>query len=632
MKKLITFAFLFVTPLAFSQESRRLVNFLETINRDMNRPVKNQCEGQDEELLKAHNQCAIDLCGKPEEHVSGAITEKNFSLYIDEEVKEHKPLVDKLAAEIFEKEKARVKTMSDVFAARVKSEGFPNYDKWKEEEISSMAAHLWYGNVHIEADRTKPLAERIKVDIEYPENSSPTIKAAIDEYAKARLDNNKMFPSSITNEILTEEEAKEEYFNQIKMLLSVVDEARKTQPHFLSWMNDEFEKYRKLKPEEVTYQNIKDDAFTLSWRIESTTREAKIPNPIAPVKSCGDKCSAGVKEFVTAHDFNLMSKKLAQKVEELDVETAKAECLAELVDKGMKQSDKESFLKNFPKMKKDFLDRSMANSSEHSRKAFEKYIDEEVNLSFAKHAKEDLKKFLDELQKKATEKLWDPEYAKQSDQFLIGQIFNQRDYEDKSEMNPQVSVCFEGGGGTIWDAFAPKEYIQNPQNDEDPTKDNIYVSLFSCTHQSHGKGIISHEMGHALSYAMEKKKLSESSEIAFMETRKCVTSSVVGAKESEGLLNRPGDSIYTEEDMADVLSYQATVDEKPLFLCALLDTNDEETQYADLSIPNQHPEDPHSSPLLRAIREAIYKKRRISPSCQKLIDHHKAEYRFETCL
>jgi hypothetical protein len=84
--------------------------------------------------------------------------------------------------------------------------------------------------------------------------------------------------------------------------------------------------------------------------------------------------------------------------------------------------------------------------------------------------------------------------------------------------------------------------------------------------------------------------------------------------------------------MADVISYNSIDPTGPIFTCALIDTNSQGTKYKDLALMNKHKDDSHSSPLLRVLREAIYKKRTLSSSCKQVIEKNKEKFRFWPCI
>ena len=97
------------------------------------------------------------------------------------------------------------------------------------------------------------------------------------------------------------------------------------------------------------------------------------------------------------------------------------------------------------------------------------------------------------------------------------------------------------------------------KTDLDPEKDTIRVSMFSCTQHSHGKGILAHELGHALSWLFFKYRLSKPSYGKFMELRKCANTLYKKDKSDRkpALLVHEGDHYRTEEDTADLISFLA---------------------------------------------------------------------------
>lgn len=634
MKKLITFTFLFVTPLAFSQESRRLVNFLENINRDMNVRRTVQCEGLDATDEENQYQCAVDLCGRPEELVTGSIHDKNIDQYIETDVTKRLPEIIDPVKKIGEQKKANEQEFVKAMEEKLKDPKFLDFSTWEPSSLVAMSSHMYFEHVSFEVDKTKPISERIKIEIDYPEGASREYKQGLKEYAEnSVMDKTSKLSSAYYGDVFTKEELAQMYFDLTQKFVKLYDEHYKASAGEYDEWKSSVDKYRTLKIEDIKHEEMGGNAWNLEWSFERLAKKVNQPLPYKNIEVCAEKCKNGVLSGLKALNVPEMVSKLKTKLNEMTENDIVNPCKAELLSKGMKESDKERFLKNFPAIKKNFIARSMAGSSAHSKEAFEKYLDERIHLSFKVQESGGVEEFIKSLQDQAKTEVSKTDYSTYRGSDLISTLLGKRDYMDRSEMRAGIDVCHDPGLHTVWDAFAPQKYIENPEYDQDPTKDNIFVSLFSCTHEIHGKGVVSHEMGHALSYALYEKMLSESSEVAYNEIRNCVTKAYVTPPPGDGsLLNREGDSLRTEEDMADVMSFLAMADEKVNYVCALLDTDMQATKYTDFHLINSSPEDSHSSPLHRALMEAIYKKRQISNACKKVIEANSDKFRFGPCL
>ncbi len=148
-----------------------------------------------------------------------------------------------------------------------------------------------------------------------------------------------------------------------------------------------------------------------------------------------------------------------------------------------------------------------------------------------------------------------------------------------------------------------------------------------------GEQIFAHELGHALSYAFHEKRLSESSYKEFLKDRSCMNQ-LNGVSDFESplpFMPHPGDRFRTEEDTADLIAFRFGQGRETLMSCALLEPDYELTQYVHPSLLNRISLDTHSSPLTRAVREAIHKSIPLPTACNELIQTQ-TDLRFNSCL
>ena len=84
--------------------------------------------------------------------------------------------------------------------------------------------------------------------------------------------------------------------------------------------------------------------------------------------------------------------------------------------------------------------------------------------------------------------------------------------------------------------------------------------------------------------------------------------------------------------MADTISFLTFPNEAKLSSCVLLEPSIDGSIYLPLKLFDiKDKEVKHSKPLLRIIREAIYKKKELPLSCQNLIDANRDNFNFEPC-
>ena len=170
-----------------------------------------------------------------------------------------------------------------------------------------------------------------------------------------------------------------------------------------------------------------------------------------------------------------------------------------------------------------------------------------------------------------------------------------------------------------------------------PRENKIYVSLFSCAFHEHGKQVLAHELAHAMSYLFAKNKLSEKSYGKYKELRKCANKRY--RDKAPPAFFRPSvfpdrqhsiDTIKTEEDTADLIAHHVFQNDPTLLNCGVLKPSKNGEQYESLKI--LEPNRTQSSPLLRTVIEAIHKKKKLSPSCQQVVNLYSDRVNFEPCF
>ena len=222
--------------------------------------------------------------------------------------------------------------------------------------------------------------------------------------------------------------------------------------------------------------------------------------------------------------------------------------------------------------------------------------------------------------------------------YFIAHINNENEYQSRLNTRP---IHFT-------DLLEDKTTLKNnddfgvcPSIREQFSKDRASgrVSLFSCTFHEHGKQILAHEFGHALSYwfkgnnpeSNEKTKASEKSYTQYTTLRKCAAKRYEKEKRAGYWQN---DKFRTEEDTADLIAHLTFSDESTLAMCYALKTSKDGSKYQTNSIAIINPEsgDTHSARLLRVIMEAIHKRKKLSSSCRKVINKYKDEVNFDPCF
>ena len=271
------------------------------------------------------------------------------------------------------------------------------------------------------------------------------------------------------------------------------------------------------------------------------------------------------------------------------------------------------------KYKERFLSKVFANYSDVSQQSYADYMN---NITFhIPLIEQDVEKgFIDNIKEETLDN------SSVSNNKLTDLIQN------SDRLKPEYSMC-------------PSPMKEMGREDSFMEMENsVNISNFSCHFHGHGKQILAHELGHALSYWFSNTKRldklngpSKKSYNQYMSLRKCANERYnIDMGESHIFLSfdHENDNAKTEEDMADLIAYKVFQDEPTLSACSLFSVS-EDSQYEKLTILGSAPGEiktSHSMHLVRAITEAIHKRQELSPNCQKIVDIYKDIIDFEPCF
>lgn len=180
-----------------------------------------------------------------------------------------------------------------------------------------------------------------------------------------------------------------------------------------------------------------------------------------------------------------------------------------------------------------------------------------------------------------------------------------------------------------------------------PFANTLNISNFSCMFHEHGKQTLAHELGHTLSHWFNTHKPHDQpnnpSAITYqeyMKLRECASKRRTinnAPKPRRDRFLHDGDKWRTEEDVADLIAYKVFPDDPTPAECFILRPSDDGSKYKGLKIlyppsKNRYITDTHSTPLLRAIMEAIHKRKKLSFACQKIVNMYSDRINFEPCF
>lgn len=328
---------------------------------------------------------------------------------------------------------------------------------------------------------------------------------------------------------------------------------------------------------------------------------------------CHEHCQAEIVKAIKKINPDQLKKNANDALTALTVDDRIAICKGAFLSAHIENTRRDEFGKMWPGIKQQFKTNLFPKFSQHSQQLLTKYLDEDLNFFFSDPARTQFEDISSSL------KMNIPSYQSMGNNHLASKALLLAE-----DSNPFRQDCsFARQPAKLWDVYASKEYVDNHPTFRpeglNTAKDNISVSPFSCEHQGEGKGIIAHEVGHALSHVMARPGMSKGSAKIYLNLRKCVTAKWKVNPNFQYIYHK-GDKLYTEEDTADLISYMAIPDASTPYGCALLFPSEKE--YTSLGTSPVFG-DNHTPGMIRLLRELQYKApNRIPETCAELIKRH----------
>ena len=311
-----------------------------------------------------------------------------------------------------------------------------------------------------------------------------------------------------------------------------------------------------------------------------------------------------------------------------------------------------NFRKTFPEIKQAFLDRVFSDYSQQSKQFFNDVLNSLLTIhtpassnpitEFKKEFKNQITSFENQItsfENQGKENMGESMFSENQVFPLLGHIYNLMNIN--SICYPQLLKNLCGG----------QEIQQNIQKHGFPIRNieddarlySISMSPFSCIyHNSYGEQILAHELGHILSHAFTNQQVSQQSSTKYAHLRECASRQYKDTtpipSDMEDVIDMPykKDRLKTEEDTADLMAYKVFSENPQLYSCSILHPDDPQNpqSYANLKqTTNQEGHfAPHTDPVARIIREALYKKKEIPPACQQVMEQYQDKLGFELCF
>jgi len=544
---------------------------------------------------RTYQKCARNLCGWARNHVS-LDNSKAFNEALPEDTYSKKRIDE--VQKMVEAHINQIKARMEKYRKNLKEQNKSDFNSWTAEDWKKNAFKAFSKYVHPDLDNTKPLNEALNYRFSYPENASPSIKAAIVSYGNG-LKNEFMsdFFRLYDFKLITKEQMTKKMYSELPGIITRMADNDKTSDNakFRMGLIKEILKSKKLA--DVDVAEILTNMQAINLELKGIDSENLI---------CADRiCRQGLQEIIAAKEkidpFEKVKNLLDDK-EEIKKLTYK--CLAQQTVTDEYKKSTQVYNDSFPKVRDEFLSKALKGFSEHSKGLIKEYI-LKVKLDFNLGDGLTLTERFEEL----NTKLDKIDLAKDPLKMINETCSIQTQFDDHT------------------DAFVPNE-------------DKINVSVFSCNHSRASKLTPYHELAHALSWVFANMKdMSKESREEYFKMRECTNQRYIpGAWPADTLKASfefmEGDKRFSEEDTADLIAAKVLEKSGENEACLFLDTEKRllwGRKYSRLSLIPQSKTDGHSSALMRAIRFNIDTHQHIPESCKDVMEENKHLFNWNRC-
>ncbi len=600
-----------------------------------------------------YNDCMVALCGLPISNPSAWVTDTNFSSNIPVSLRNDVNKLDSTIKKLYEKSSRRsleeLEKLDNALTDNNLEQIDPN--KFSSTFRDDIDAIVFKSNIEIAIDKNKSSDKRLELKLNIPEKANFDFKTALSEYANSYK---KFLMEDYSSELARSIYSPEELYDIAKNKLGRANEAlERSRANLnkdqLSFIKTEIQKAQEQIDSEKA-SDFKSDNFFFT--LEGAFLNLNNNSLMAEKPKCN---SSSCKR--TYIDF-FKNQNIRQNINKLKSDTRNSlnrdqyvnRCKANIIASTLADTDNEKSRALFDRTKKDIVSNVLPRFSEHSRKILLKYLNDELVFSSKKVTPASdknsiLSKFNTNAQNYLNES--DDDYNLKSNEFVSFEntleasirksIMINSNIGDIDSISDQGTPCNLEMATTAWDSFLPvkmtKELFGADNNliKNLPPKDHIFISDFSCTHDHRGKHNVAHEIGHALNHVFAHTPLSGESLAKYKNLRSCVTDNYINPQLNQTFMGQAGDSVYSEEDTADIFAFITYPNDKSLFACSLVKPSNDTKSYTELAfIFNDG--DTHSTAFTRVIMEAINKNIELPVSCQRAISKDSPKLRFKKCL
>ncbi len=581
-----------------SDQTTDIIQLIEQMN-EVDFPQNMQCEGScffnffsgggSDRLV---HQCMVDICGPPDKNPRFMLSNTSFSKSIDPAILTQfdEEVAPALRASLDRGREHYKKALEDLEDLKTALNQDPTHPDWGEIARTIILNNSTFAT----SEKGTPIRKAYK---HKKKDLDPKKSAFIHAYLQRENALREQIADKVRNQSL--DQLRESVRNQIHANMK------------------DFEKSMDSslpKPMEVRYLEMGKKIVESSNRPQIEKMAIGLSTE-AEMKSIGcqdEVCRQQIRQEMDL--FKKIIEQMAETTKEKYDEIVFNRCKSNFIERASALEHTRTFKDNLPKYKEKIINTGFASYSPESRQQFENYMDGTLQIDVPNNA-DTVKAFRDYLPP-----------ASPKDQ--TGQTVSFRDLE-------RVVL-----GDPIYTNICPLSQLTNTSDVFWRDRHQIELSFVSCALHDHGKGILAHEIGHAISllfHEENKGKMSEFSSKQYQKLRACATKQYKGKtfnpETQKFYHDHQDDRLKTEENTADLFSYMVFQDDPTHYKCVLLQTSRDGSKYKGLDVlssPQQIV--PHSTPVFRVLMEAIHKRTKLSSACRRVMDKYKNKINFKPCF
>lgn len=368
----------------------------------------------------------------------------------------------------------------------------------------------------------------------------------------------------------------------------------------IEYLKDEFRKKNiKFNFDENAIKNDLRNRPQLAWNYYNNFAQVAENNQLVLEDPfCDESCKKGINKHFKVIEYFDPYKAIAQVNKDFEYEDILADCRAQFSNNYIKNENKDDLRKEWPLLIERFKANSSLGFSEHSKGILLKYINEDLKVYFDPAPPSEV------VFRKFRRKNKDIDFNQPIPE-LYETLTSSQYFEKEYAKFPRCELAQYRGGDQLI-----------------KSKDELYLSPFSCEHAHIGKEIMAHELGHGISFFIAKNPhlMSKESSQIFLELRECSRSEKPTSLEerSETFVHK-NDKQTTEEDTADLMGYALSRDPNNFSGCYLVSVTEDQFNVT----PKKN--SAHSPSFQRLLIELQYKQlEKLNSTCVEATKRAKA--------